>query len=308
MELEEFVFESGDGYKLPAYIWKPEGETKSVLQITHGMTEHMGRYESLAKRLSEKGIALAGFDLRGHGKNPGDSKCASFGQGGWDKSLGDMHCFYELLNRRFGDVPHTMLGFSLGSFLLRDYLNIYGDKLYGAIIMGSGEQPALILRLLKKLIFGQCKKYGFDNSSEIVKMLSFEAYNGKFKNTKTGSDWLCSDEKELGEYIGDPLCKEEISAGLFFQMLDSMERCSSIKAYENWNKDLPVLLLSGSCDPVGDMGKGVLKLKKNMEKAGLSAVAFKIINGARHDLIHEIQSGAADEAVSAIEDFILREA
>ena len=307
MELEEFIFESGDGYKLPAYIWKPEGETKSVLQIIHGMTEHMGRYESLAKRLSEKCIALAGFDLRGHGKNPGDIKCASFGQGGWDKSLEDVHCFFELLNRRFGDVPHTILGFSLGSFLLRDYLNIYGDKLYGAIIMGSGEQPALILRLLKKLIFGQCKKYGFDNSSEIVKMLSFEAYNGKFKNTKTGSDWLCSDEKELREYQQDPLCKEEISAGLFFQMLDSMERCGSKEAYENWDKEMPVLLLSGSSDPVGDMGKGVMKLKSNMEKAGFSDVDLKLIKAARHDILHELQSGAAEEAVSTIENFILRE-
>lgn len=92
-----------------------------VVQTTHGMTEHIGRYEQLAEQLTANGIAVAGFDLRGHGRNPGDTHCASFGEGGWKLSLHDMHLFYLELESWFPAIPHFMLGFSLGSFLLRDY-------------------------------------------------------------------------------------------------------------------------------------------------------------------------------------------
>ena len=100
-----------------------KGEVKAVLQIAHGMTEHMGRYEAFAEYLVSQGIAVAGFDLRGHGKNSGDPDVASFGIGGWEASIEDMRLFFEWLEQRFSGVAHFMLGFSLGSFLLREYLN-----------------------------------------------------------------------------------------------------------------------------------------------------------------------------------------
>ena len=304
MKSETIMFEGTDGYKLPACIWTPDRELKSIVQLAHGMTEHMGRYESLAESLCKEGIALAGFDLRGHGRNPGDSKCAAFGEGGWDKSLEDMHLFFGYLNGRFADIPHAMLGFSLGSFLLRDYLNSYDDNLSKAIIMGTGRQPGLVLGLLKKLVRGQCEKFGFNNSSELVKKLSFESYNAKFKPNRTSSDWLCGDEKELDSYISDPLCREEISTGLFWQMLDSMQRTGSKTAYAKWNKELPVLLISGENDPVGDMGKGVRKLAADMQKAGVKSVEMELLKDARHDVLHEVRSGAADEATRRIIEFI----
>ena len=122
MKAETFEFAGYHETNLAAYLWLPEGEVKAVLQITHGMTEHMGRYETFAECLLPMGIAVAGFDLRGHGKNPGDREIASFGVGGWDASQEDMRLFHTLLRDRFPGVPHYMLGFSLGSFLLREYL------------------------------------------------------------------------------------------------------------------------------------------------------------------------------------------
>ena len=127
MKTEIFEFAGYNGIILPAYLWLPDGEVKAVLQITHGMTEHMGRYEAFARYLCSMGITVAGFDLRGHGKNPGDAEVASFGEGGWAASIEDMRLFYELLEQRLTVVPHYMLGFSLGSFLLREYLTKYPD-------------------------------------------------------------------------------------------------------------------------------------------------------------------------------------
>ena len=106
MKTETFEFAGYNGTNLPAYVWMPEAEVRVVLQITHGMTEHMGRYKSFAEFLCPLGIAVAGFDLRGHGQNPGDPEVASFGEGGWAASIEDMRLFYELLlPAKEGTVP-----------------------------------------------------------------------------------------------------------------------------------------------------------------------------------------------------------
>ena len=154
---------------LPAVVWTPEQEVKAVLQITHGMTEHMGRYESLAAELCNRGIAVAGFDLRGHGKNPGNPEIASFGEGGWTASVEDMRLFFAELQSRFPGIPHYMLGFSLGSFLLREYLTKYPreGELAGAIIAGTGHQPGWLLSVMMAIVKGAFKKAGFDGTTDL---------------------------------------------------------------------------------------------------------------------------------------------
>ena len=96
MRKEAFEFAGFGGVKLPAVLWLPDGEPRRILQITHGMTEHIGRYEALAENLTAQGIAVAGYDLRGHGQNPGNPDVASFGEDGWEASLEDMHLFFAL--------------------------------------------------------------------------------------------------------------------------------------------------------------------------------------------------------------------
>lgn len=140
----------------------------------------------------------------------------------------------------------------------------------------------------------EIKKYGGNRSTTLVDKLTFENYNNKIKNHKTSPDWLCSDEIQLDGYINDTLCRHHISAGLFYQLLDAMKRTGNIKSYKNWNKDMPVLLISGKEDPVGDLGKGVEKVKKDMKKAGIKNVKCCLIPDSRHDLLHEEKSGAAD--------------
>ena len=305
MRKEEFVFDGFGGAKLPAVLWLPDGETKRVLQITHGMTEHMGRYEAFAAKMAEKGIAVAGYDLRGHGKNSGDTEVASFGKDGWEASLQDMRLFFEHLHARFPGLPHDMLGFSLGSFLLREYLGRWSEGVSRAVIMGTGHQAAPVLSVMMAIVAGQMKKGGFDSTTSLVRKLSFGTYNQKFKPNRTTSDWLCADEKQIDAYLADPLCRADISSGLFWQLLGAMKRAGAKDACRTWNKDLPVLLLSGQEDPVGDAGKGAAAVKKLLDSAGMKHVALKLIPGARHLLLDEYKSGAADEALRAIGGFLL---
>ena len=304
MKAKEIKFTGANGVSLPGIIWYPLCSPTMVVQITHGMTEHIGRYEQLAEYLTSYGIAVAGFDLRGHGHNPGDNQCASFGEGGWNYALHDMHLFYLELNSKFPNIPHFMLGFSLGSFLLRDYLNRYCDKVDGAIIMGTGHQPRAVLNMLMPVVKREIKANGFDSSTHKVNKLSFETYNQKFAPNMTSVDWLCSDTTQRIKYRGDPLCRKTISAGLFWQLLDSMKRTGKLSSYRKWNKQMPVLLLSGQDDPVGDFGKGVQRVRQSMSRAGMKHIQLYLVPGARHDLIHEEKSGGSDEAFDILTNWL----
>ena len=298
--------ESRNEDKYQAYIWVPNGEVKYVLQVVHGMTEHFGRYEKLANYLTREGIAVAGFDLRGHGMNGEGMACASFGEDGWDETLEDIHQLHCFLKKKYAATKHYLLGFSLGSFLVREYFSIYENHDFaGTIIMGTGQQPALILSGIMAIVKGEIKKAGHDHTTDLVRNLSFGTYNKKFRPNRTKADWLCSDETELDKYIADGLCKEDISAGLFWQLLDSMKRTADKNTYKKWNKNMPVLLISGEDDPVGDAGKGVRLVEKSMKNAGFTNVTMKLYSGARHDVLHEEKSGAASYAYQAIKDMIV---
>ena len=170
--------------------------------------------------------------------------------------------------------------------------------------MGTGTQPSLLLSGIKKLVDREIKKEGFNNTTPLIHKLSFETYNQKFKPAGTDFDWLCSDEQELEAYMSDPLRRANISSGLFWQLLDAMQRTAQPEAYASLPKEFPVLLLSGAADPVGSFGEGVKTVAKIMKKAGMNNVQLKLIAYARHDVFHELQSGAADEMTELLLSFL----
>ena len=289
---------------LQGILWTGEENPKAILQITHGMTEHIYRYRELAKVLTSYGIAVTGFDLRGHGKNLPKSSCASFKVNGWEESLKDIQIFSEYIKYKYPNSPHYILGFSLGSFLVREYLNKYDHNFSGAIIAGTGHQPSIVLSIIMSIVKTQINSNGFDSTTPLVKKLSFETYNAKFKPNNTDFDWLCSDEEQLKEYITDELCASSISSGLFYQLLSSMKYTGSNKAYDNWKKDIPVLLLSGDNDPVGDFSKGVRRVETQMKKSSILNVETYLLPGARHDVFHEIESGCTEQVTHLIINWI----
>ena len=150
---------------------------------------------------------------------------------------------------------------------------------------------------------GTDQKAGFDGTTDLVRQLSFGTYNQKFKPNRTSADWLCADEAELDKYLADPLVRKDISAGLFWELLGSMKRTGEAATYEKWNKKMPVLLLYGDDDPVGDFGKGVQRLYDQMKKAGIQIITFQRFLDARHDLIHE-EKGCAEAARKMIAEWI----
>jgi alpha-beta hydrolase superfamily lysophospholipase len=194
-----------------------------------------------------------------------------------------------------------MLGFSLGSFLLREYLTKYPEPIAGAIIMGTGHQPGWLLSVMMGIVKGQIKKAGFDKTTDLVRQLSFGTYNQKFKPNRTAADWLCADAQALDKYLSDPLVRKDISAGLFWELLGSMKRSGGTCDYGK----TPILLISGQDDPVGDGGKGVQAIYNRMKKSGMENVTIQLFPGARHDLLHE-ENSVADAARNYIAEWINR--
>ena len=301
--MKEIIYFKGSDGEIPANVFYPEGKVRAVVQFVHGITEHSGRYEEFAEYLNSHDVAFVSYDLRGHGKNK-ISPTASFGEGGWEKSIDDIKYCGDMIGGKFRGIPKFLLGFSLGSFLVREYLGKYPGCDEGAIIMGTGTQPKMLLGILMAVVGGEVKNGGYDNVTPLVKKLSMETYNKKFKNAKTGFDWLCSDEDEVLKYISDELCAESISSGLFYELLGSMKRTADRKIYDSYDKDMPLMVISGEDDPVGDFSKGVRKVFGRMKSGGLKNARIVLLASCRHDVLHEKRSAAAKRASEFITEFI----
>lgn len=165
--------------------------------------------------------------------------------------------------------------------------------------MGTGDQPAWILRIIIQLVKHQIKTCGYARTTPLIRKLSVENYNKHFQPNQTAYDWLCSDMDTLQEYIQDDFCKKEISAGLFLQLLQGMHRTGRKTALQNWNKQLPILLISGQQDPVGDFGKGIQSFNRKLQQAGFTPEMY-LIPSARHDLLHEESGSAAQDTLKII--------
>lgn len=276
--------------KFPGYLWTPPVNPAAVILILHGMTEHAGRYEELADFLTSHHYAMAAYDLPGHGRNSTPSDCAAMAPGDWNAAIDGIDSALSQLRGRFS-CPVFLLGFSLGSFLAREYLQRPQPKMDGLILVGTGWQPKWLLKIMKVIVRTQIKKVGFDHNSPLVQKLSFGAYNEKFKPNRTKSDWLCSDETALDRYLSDPLCRSETASGTFYELLCSMERTRTARP----NVPLPVLLLSGDQDPVGNFGKSIAVVQKSLKAAGYP-VEIQIFPGARHMLLNEESGGQAEKA------------
>lgn len=300
--MNTLTFIGGNQKEINATIWLPETQPNYILQIVHGMTEHIGRYHNFAKELNTYGIGVVGFDLRGHGHNDSLPQIASFKEDGWQASLEDIHACKQAIIKQYPNTPIYILGFSLGSFLVREYLSLYPENIAGAIIAGTGKQPKAILSIIKALVKKEIQKNGFDQTTPLVKKLSFETYNQKFKPNRTEADWLCYDKQELDNYLNDPLCRKYISSGLFYQLLDSMQKTGENNIYTNY-PNIPYLLLSGEKDAVGDFTKGILQVQKDMEKHQLQ-VETHLLPNARHDIFHEVDTGTTHKVIQIIHHWI----
>lgn len=286
MQKQEFNYLSSNGSTLIHCVkWVPENPI-GVIQIVHGITEHIDRYEEFANYMVNQGYIVIGNDHLGHGKSIITDKPKMFiGElGSWNYLVKDINTLYEIITEEY-KLPTYLIGFSLGSFVSRHYLIDYNPFYQKAILVGTGIQPNIVLNILKLIVKGEVKKIGVENTSKFIRELSFGTYNKQIKNAKTDYDWLTSSEEEINKYINDPLVGKDTTGSLFYELLDGMVYTSKLSNIKKM-KELPILLLSGLDDPVGSKGNGVKKLENIYKKNNID-VSLKLYEGKRHDLFHE---------------------
>lgn len=289
--IDEFYFPSKDGNtEIHTIEWKPEGEVRAVLQICHGMVEYIRRYDEFARFLCGKGYYVVGNDHLGHGKSiQAKSEYGFFNEKyGNACVLGDMHTLRQRTEKKYPGVPYFMLGHSMGSSLLRQYIQMYGNGLSGAVLMGTvADHKKAALLFGKRLCRVMAAFRGWHYRSRMVDKLVLGAYNKKFKPARTRADWITSDNENLDMYVSDPLCSFMSTVNAYYNVFSGMIGIQRKESVYMIPKGLPVLFLSGADDPVGEFGKGVRKIYEKYRAAGIQDVTLRLYTGDRHELLNE---------------------
>lgn len=284
---KEIPFPSVTGASCKRLVWQPEAAPRGIVQIVHGMAEHIRRYDGLARALNDAGFIAVGHDLLGHGEQAPVKGCFA-PKDGWDALIADIHTVRGETQKEYPSLPYFLLGHSMGSFLTRCYLFEYSHGLKGAVLSGTGDFDAAQVRLGLLLSKAMMLLGLGSRPAKIVDTLAFSANNKPFKPAATPFDWLSRDEKQVDAYIKDPLCGFVFTASGYHDMFTGLMRLTRPESLKAVEPGLSVLFLSGGCDPVGKNGKGVRRAADAFLAAGIRDVTVKLYPGARHEVFNEL--------------------
>lgn len=290
MEKQEFSFLSADGKtSIHAAVWIPAVPVRAIVEVSHGVSEHILRYESLAAYLTERGFAVIGHDHLGHGSSviPGAPRLYLGPPGSWETATRDLDTCRRLARERFGRLPLFLLGHSMGSFLARTYLIRYPGTVDGAILVGTGQMSPAVLAVGSALARAECRRLGETQISPLVERLAFGPYNKPFSPARTPYDWLSLDPSNVDAYLADPLCGGIPTVGLFRELLYGLRLIRDPQALRNMNLATPVLFLSGAMDPVGGCSRGVQAAFRSFRRAGVRDVSLRLYPQLRHEILNE---------------------
>ena len=288
---QEFRFPSADGATtLYGRTWAPEhGAPKAVLQLVHGIAEHIGRYDRFARFMSDHGYLVCAEDHLGHGNTPENAENLGYtaDKDGWVKMTDNVRALHERIAPQYPGIPYFILGHSMGSFLTRSYLIRYPGTVDACALLGTGQQPESVLKAGLAACRLEQIRLGKRGRSKLLQSLCFGAYNSQFKPNRTESDWVCSVDEVVDAYIADPFCQVMPTVTLMRDMLTGIRFNQQAENLAKMHKTTPVFFLSGDQDPVGSNGKGVRAAYQSFLDAGCSHVRLKLYPGGRHEILNE---------------------
>jgi len=265
----EFSFTSTDGLRVACTRWDSRGPVRGVVQIAHGMGEHIGRYLDTIEALVSAGLTVYGNDHRGHGHSaPIASQFGDFGAGGFDLLVEDMVRLSRIARREHPDRPLFLLGHSMGSFAAQQYALDHSQEIEGLILSGSGALDGLF-RLATSAPAGS------------------NVLNAPFEPARTPFDWLSRDSAVVDAFIDDPLCFPALQPASLASFLGAAPRLADPGRLRGMRNDLPIYLFSGSEDPVGQQLEGVEVLILRYQSAGIYDVVHDFYPGGRHEMLNE---------------------
>ena len=261
----------------------------AVLQIVHGVAEHVQRYDHFAEFMASHGFLVVAQDHMGHGGSIGDDDIRGCFHGGWFKAVADVHRLLGYTRMECPDVPYILLGHSMGSFLVRTLLCKYPKCDISAVILsGTAWMHRGIINsgIAAATLAG--KTQGLDTPSAFINKMMFGGYNNKIAHQRTAFDWLTRDHRIVDAYIKDPLCGFTITPRLAKDMLTGLLYIQEPEHLEKMKKHIPVFFISGSDDPVGNYGKGVKQAVQAFTQAGMEQVSMRLYPLCRHEVLNEL--------------------
>ncbi len=293
---KQYRYLSADGKSnIHAVQWLPAEKPVAVLQMTHGMVEYIERYAPFARYLNRRGFVVAGHDHIGHGASV--SNTADWGvmdaEHPSEVMVEDLYTHYTMLKEEYPDVPYFILGHSMGSYVLRQFLSQKADGiggLDGAIIMGTGVESDSMLNVGMAIIRFLAAFRSWRFRSKLVAQLCFTSPYREYDISGTYSDnsWLTKDQAIVKRYYSDPKCSFLFTLGAYKGLFETCQYSNNPEHIDRIPKDLPIILASGACDPVGNMGKSVEKVYHSYLDAGIKDVVLRLFPDDRHEILNEL--------------------
>lgn len=276
-----------DGHAIFTRFYENQGAIGHI-HILHGLAEHSRRYDDFAQHLLTAGYSVSLHDHRGHGetgKKQGPMGYFSEGEG-FERVTDDVNEVIHLLNERISERPIILMGHSMGSFIARRYVQKYPSVVSRLVLIGTGGNPGLKGMAGRQLATASSRGEKAKESGHLLNKLTFGAYNKRINQSLHEFDWLSTDKSVVEAYEQDPLCGFVSTNKLYKDLLTGLQAIHKSSNVEKMRKDMPVLLVAGAEDPVGDYGKGVRAVAKQLTKHGLEPVKLVLIENQRHEVLN----------------------
>ncbi len=293
---EEYSFNSADGHSvIHCRKWIPEGEPVAVLQLVHGMLEYIERYDEFATFLAEKGYVVVGHDHIGHGHSVSsdDELGVMTGVHPSDDMVEDIYTHYSITRKAYPALKYFILGHSMGSYMVRKFLSVksaYIEAMSGAIIMGTGQETAATcnggLAVIKLISLFRGKNY----RSTLVRDMSYSAPYKKYDclGKDYGNSWLTKNVEEVEKYYHDKYCTFLFTVNAYKGLAEAVKYDGTAECVSKMRSSMPLLVVSGDSDPVGNLGVGTTAVYEAFRKGGIKDTTLKLYKGDRHEILHEM--------------------
>ena len=289
--MEKYSFKNNQNSTVVYYKWGNNKNPKAIIQLVHGMSEWVGRYDYFANRLVEEGYIVYGNDHYGHGKSSDSIEKLGYlnGENKFYTMLEDIKALNDIIKNENDNIPIVLFGHSMGSFLSQRYLEEYGESISGLILSGTNGKPKNFTKLGLLICKLEMLFKGKGNRSKLMDKLSFGDFNSSVESAETDFDWLSRDSKEVNKYIKEELCGFIYPTEFYYDLINGIW---DVHKEENLKKikkiDIPIYIFAGDRDPVGYFGKGIINLYNSYKKIGVKDLNYKLFKDGRHEMLNEI--------------------
>ena len=292
-----------DGFSIYAFSCYPEGKPVGHIHILHGMAEHSGRYTPAIRYFVERGYIVSGHDHRGHGKTAQLNGMLGYfsDNDGFNRVVDDAFEVVSHLQKNDSSLKFILLGHSMGSFIARRYIQLYGDHVDLAVLSGTGDNSGIARHGALAIAHAFGKKNGFKERNKLLNSLVLGGFNKAIEDPKTEFDWISKDPKHIEAYMNDEYCGFIPTTGFFVDLFDGLGLIHKKKEIGKIPEILPILLFSGIEDPVGNNGKAVWKVARQYDKAGIEDVTVLLFEDARHEILNDL---TREDVIGAVFEWV----